>query len=345
MELGRGDLTPDEVVEMAEIQILLEATELGKKIEYSDTLKRGCLDLEIMVNDADPIQIMQEYEKRLKTFIVQPEKYNRVKEKVPITSYELFVFKAIMLSLDMVSYFDVENACTKGWDLSLIVKQMTDLEYYDTPLALESECNCGEGALLTTIVNPALGAVDPKSYNTIQYLTIYIQDQNCNVNSLFERVFPNVKYLRLVFDKDFYWYQGFTSRSDTGSMLVDLLKKQTFPKLIHLSVRGLQTPSNLFEIEILDQLLYFDITGNDRDSNNNRNSTWSGENGLNSLYPKLLTDNNLMHHLILQGIIHHYWPQDVTKEILEQYYNSTKDHFVASLSHSSINHYYLNCNE
>ena len=259
-------------------------------------------------------------------------------------SYELFVFKAIILSLDMVSYFDVENACMDGWDLMLVVKQMTALEYYDTPLALESERNCGEGALLTTIVNPAWDTMDPKSYNTIQYLTIYLQDQNCNVNSLSDRVFPNVKYLRLVFDKDFYWYQGRTLSTDTGSMLVDLFKKQTFPKLIHLSVRGLQTLSNLFEIEILDQLLYFDITGNDRDCYS-RTSTWHGQNGLNSLYPKLLTDNNLMHHLILQGIIHHYWPQDVTTEILKQYYNSTKDHFVASLSHSSINHYYQNCYE
>ena len=78
MELGRGDIMPDEVVRMAEIQILLEATELGKKIEYSDTLKQendhsDCFDdLKIMVNDADPIQIMQEYEKRLKKFIMQP---------------------------------------------------------------------------------------------------------------------------------------------------------------------------------------------------------------------------------------------------------------------------------
>ena len=349
LELGKGDLYPSEVIRMANMQILIEATELGKKIEYTDALSssndyRGNRpELEDMVNNDDPIQITREYEKRLKKFIMQPEKYHRVKEKVSITSYELFMFKAIMLCLDMISYFDVET--DQLYMDTDTVRFMTARENYDTCLAIDSQWGFTGEALLASFQNPELTDTDPLSLNTIQYLTIDIQEPYCTPRSLLNRVFPNVKYLRVIFSsKQACSYEEELEDANERFMFVELINKKIFPKLVHLSVREISKTSYIFESEILDQLLYLDIVQCESFQNGYKKTSWTCEDGLTSQYPKLLTENNLMHHLILHGNIHHY-TLDVSQEVLEEYYNSTKNHFVASLSHSSINSFYDNCYE
>ncbi|KAF0979753.1 hypothetical protein FDP41_000906 [Naegleria fowleri] len=351
MSLAHGDLNAEEAEEMANIQILYQQIEMGKCVNYSDTMQDGSGDhnyfehyyrdhVESLRNEnIHPEAIAEEYEHRLRLLVMNMDKYEKVKSLH--SSFELFLMKAHILSLGMLKHFDVESQNRGRFETALVNEEFHDsFKFPHVANICEHDLVGHEGQCLVACVKEFWPNSEIYS-SAIQFLSIGFDEY---FGTCFEKIFfPNVKYLRIVIGNDQY-YRSEESIQDE-KQLFSSLNKKAFSKLCHLSVTGIFDIEHLCLSGILDQLLYLDIVPYPYDANGYERKQHWNENGMPKFIQALTKEKcPLLHQLIVHATIHCKWPE-ITRDQMRNFYESTKNKFVASLAHSSIEDYYSTCYE
>ncbi|KAG2389626.1 hypothetical protein C9374_014186 [Naegleria lovaniensis] len=357
LSLVQGDFNAIEAEEMANIQILYQNVEFGKCVKYSETIMDGnsswyasnYIDHIRSLKDENDVELIAlNYEERLRLVVMSFDKYEQVKMQMKgkISSFELFLMKAHILSLGMLEHFDVEQYHSYNQNYMDLVHE----DFYDnlTFPHVASRCdysldeNQAEKSVVAS-VKEFWPNKDMLPSSAIQFLSVGFDEY---FGSCFDDiVFPNVKYLRIVIGHEQY------SRTEESiqaeKQLFSALTSKAFPKLCHLSVKGIYNLQTLSQCEILQQLLYLDVIPFPYDEGSSFKLLWN-ENEMPTLI-QLLTRETCpvaphLIQLIVHGSINCKW-SDLTWDRLKEFYQTTRNKFVASLSHSSIQEFYSTCCE
>ncbi|KAL9642868.1 hypothetical protein ABK040_013176 [Willaertia magna] len=197
--------------------------------------------------------------------------------------------------------------------------------------------------------------------NCIQFLSIsYLFDSYYSYWNTFPESFkfPNVKYLRIYVKSD-YLDNGFGGSEEGKDFEKDfytsLLKRKHFPKLVHLSINGLENHNILFDCNVLSQLLVLDIRHVEGYYVKQRlyspNDEYYIPTFIAKLKEKSKTDDNWnLKQLIIYCRIHQRYTDTLDLDALKNIYKSTANvedcKFIFSIALSGICDYcYYSCNE
>ncbi|KAL9642036.1 hypothetical protein ABK040_004088 [Willaertia magna] len=200
--------------------------------------------------------------------------------------------------------------------------------------------------------------------NSIQFLSIsflysdYITEINGGCNFFPEHFkFPNVKYLRIYIKPEGYMERGFEGtdarKNFEREFYTSLLKREHFPKLVHLSINGLENHNVLFDCNVLSQLLVLDIRHVEGYYVKQRFYVPEDEYYIPTFISKLKEKSNNINSMNLKQLIiycniHQRYEDTLNAEALRKIYKSTADDckFIFSISMTGIYHYcYSSCHE
>ncbi|EFC43734.1 predicted protein [Naegleria gruberi] len=364
--LTYGDLYDHEALNMALIQTTLENIEMGIQSSAS-SMANTCIKADIY-NDLYEMEaktvmsnIETDFEERMSHMITSKSKYLKIREKTGISVYELFVYKAHIMSLEMVPNFDSEKRVESYYlsyhnnEHTLLSLQLSSKKLGEGCLGLildefnEQDLEICKKYLSITAVTIWSTITSVNFSNSLQYLSLVITLQEYNeVNDMLQGChFPNLKLLSIALEDEEH-----ISRDKERYMLIEKnllenIKKSTFPKIIHLSLKRFFDYESISKIEVLDQLICLELISGYWGYNEEQIFVWKDGQVmqmLNDTYFKEGSDN-CMQLLIIYNTIDTRWI-DGELELMENFYNNCKERcFAGSISHSSVKEYYSNCNE
>ncbi|KAG2381319.1 hypothetical protein C9374_006308 [Naegleria lovaniensis] len=122
LQLVRGDLTPEQCLEIAKLQFIMISEERGEFSQYedivdSDSLVSGYvskMDIETLQNETTMEEVKENFVRRISHLIITTEKFEKMKRKMPtLSSYELFMFRAQICCLDMMNDLYLKRGSTQ----------------------------------------------------------------------------------------------------------------------------------------------------------------------------------------------------------------------------------------
>ncbi|EFC39284.1 predicted protein [Naegleria gruberi] len=356
LQLARGDINEEETLKMANLQKLIERTEMGVNSEYRNIVELNnifstygfTIDFNQMENEYYDWDVEEIFDHRFAKLMVDNEKMQRIEKNLSLGSYELFLHKALILSLEMISYFDSERNSSYNEFSTLEECQLMNLGLLTS---LSSTLNSNAIGLMVS----SSDAKDNLLFsNRFIAMSIEISQEESEKFQI-----PNsVLFLSLILGGDSDWTNVKFLEDCSFQNVIDLtikmpqflddtaeknilqgITRSRFPKLVRLSVKYVSLLENIFTLDIVGGLLYLEIL---TQLPHNR---WDSTNYFSSgMVHKMIQDNliekdSLMHHLITNANMLAKNP-DADYNSVESYYEITKEKFVASISHSSINEFY-----
>ncbi|EFC41421.1 predicted protein [Naegleria gruberi] len=374
--LATGDLSVTEAIPLVRMQKLIEATEMNSNREYAQIIDPSkCYrsyhpypSLDTIENEVDTPEMNEQFEKRMQKLVVSNEKFEKISALTHLNSYDLFLHKALILSLNMISYFDsekwsgyydegdtYENCClisqglfskdssdSKALGLMIDMNQDQDFTQFN-----QVASNYIAISIVLNEWNYRNFAIpDHVQYLCFQFgrLSYFYEGSELYANFLSEQeVFPNVRDLTIRMDTfldDSYW--DFVKTIENN--IISGINRKRFPKLVRLSLQGFSLMDNLMELDILSELPYVEIISHSKDYNFNVIPNWSQRRVHDFIKHRFLEKDSLIHHFITHANINRLG-QDADYESIKEFYDLSLGKFVASISHSSIAEYYTNCSE
>ncbi|EFC48652.1 predicted protein [Naegleria gruberi] len=368
--LAQGDITAIDSIPYVQMQKLIEATEMNLNREYTDIIDPSMCrehwhNSNIKKkNDVNTELMHQEFVKRFEKLIISQEKYEKIRKVTQLDSYDLFLHKSFIISLDMISYFDSERSNSGYSSFStetqcqLFNKGLFSLKPNPNSLGLiishaensEEVLNIDSKFIAISISNSEWAEKQFTNIpNTVQYLCLEFNHHSYSgYKSLIDKrlfdendpVFPNVRDLTIRIgypeDDDYFLHNLVIEKN-----ILSGITRTRFPKLIRISICGFGSMESLLDCEILSQLPYVEIIQFSHGYDYELTRHWS-ERKVHELVTR--HQDSLIHHLVVHACISRI-NNDADYGSIKEYYNLSKPKFVASISHSSFNEYYENCFE
>ncbi|EFC37304.1 predicted protein [Naegleria gruberi] len=302
--------------------------------------------------------------------MISKSKFEKIKELTQLDPYDLFLHKALILSLDMVSYFDSERY--KGENhyyystlerCCLISEGLFTDNFTDTnSLGLLIDLEIGYSAEDLTVfeeIHPCFVAISINFNSNYLHLTVpkhaqYLcfsfadpYDNTEEYESFLEGQdeFPNVRDLTIKFpNTQNNKYLGIDT-ADVENNILSAITRKRFPKLLRLSIQGSVSMENLDNYGIFSELLYVEIINNRRRADDYVIVKYWTERTVHSfIKQQFIEKDSLIHQLVLYANICRNYP-DADYNSIKEYYDMSKEKFVPCIAHSSVNEYYDRCYE
>ncbi|EFC50091.1 predicted protein [Naegleria gruberi] len=372
--LARGDISVYDSVSLVKMQKLIEATEMNSNREYSQIIDPSMcgfhyqipVDLDGIPNDFANEEVNKLFEERVDTLMISESKFEKIKSITQLEPYDLYLHKAFILVLDMITYFDSErfkNDSYMYWDTlersCLISKGLVSSNPTDRSLGFVIDMETDiESLMLLRQLEPTCVALSinftsehyqqfviPNKYAQFLCFSFQIPNETSTEydNFLDGQEFPNVIDLtiRLASSDSNYYFKIDTERLERN--ILSAITRKKFPKLLRISIQGCSCIYKLLEQEIFSELAYVEIIPQtDRDMELYNWSERRVHNFINHHF--IEKDHSLIHQLVVHAKIVRNDP-DAKYDTIKELYDMSRGKFAACISHSSINEYYDRCYE
>ncbi|EFC38750.1 predicted protein [Naegleria gruberi] len=377
LSLAKGDISVGESIGYVKMQKLIETTEMNCNREYADIIDTSeCIDswgganvdITEIENEFDTHEVNQQFERRIQQLMFSNEKFEKIEEHNQILAYDLFLHKALMLSLDMISHFDSEkhsgyyNSYDTFENCCLISKGLFTQNFSDTKaLGLMVDLNnlqdfsifkqmASNYIALSINLNEwtyqGFSIPDHIQYLCFRFSTITYFDEGALLYSNFleeEGVFPNVRDLTIRYDCPEYC-ENIENYEKIEKNIIAGLTRKRFPKLLRISLQGFSILERFLECDLLREIPYVEIIPQSMDIQYEPITNWS-EGKVHNLVKKHFIENeSLIHHLVMHANISRV-SGDADYDSIKEYYDLSIGRFVASISHSSFVEYFDKCYE
>ena len=373
--LARGDISVYESIPFVKMQKLIEAVEMNSNREYKDIIdKSKCngysfedVDLNEIENEFIDEDVNKLFEERVQKLMVSESKFEKIKQITQLDPYDLFLHKALILSLDMVSYFDSERhsgeSCYETLERCYLFSKglFTDnfMDSSSLGLLIDLEYNFEEDSIIFETLQPIYVAISinfnknyqqftiPKhaQFLCFSFVTSYETGEEYDNFLEGHEEFSNVRDLTIRFPST---ENNYYLQIDTGKLernILSAITRKRFPKLLRISIQGCNSLDDLVNYEILSELMYVEIINTRRNQDYEKIHNWS-ERRVHNFVNRLFIEkkDSLIHQLVLYANIVRCNP-DANFDTIKEYYDMSREKFVACISHSSINEYYDRCYE
>ncbi|EFC47667.1 predicted protein [Naegleria gruberi] len=377
--LAVGDITVDESVAQVKMQKLIEATEMNSNREYNQIIDPSMceknsyyfgVDLDLIPNDFTDGEVNTLFEERVQKLMVSESKFEKIRAITQLEPYDLFLHKALILALDMVSYFDSErhmsystyNCYDTFEKCCLISKGLFTRNMSDRSLGLliDLENEREETVNLFEKLEPIYVAISihitPDHYQHFtapkhaQFLCLafahFLNETPCPYENFLEgQEFPNVRDLTIKMPpiENNYYFKIDTKQVEKN--ILSSITRKRFPKLLRISIQGCSRIDNLLELEIFSELMYVEIIPQKMGDDYNYILNWSERRVHNFINHQFIEkDSSLIHQLVVHANIVRN-SADANYDSIKEFYDMSRGKFVPCISRSSINEYYDRCYE